>query len=49
MIRGAESDSADKTALAVALGGPSGKTWENAKNPKNCKIDIFRLLFVPDA
>ena len=31
MIWGAESDSAVKKALAVALGGPTGKTWEKCE------------------
>ena len=47
IILDSEHDYALKNALATALGGPTGKTFELGQ--KICKIDIFRLLHALDA
>ena len=50
IIWDAESDSAPKMALAVALGGPTGKTWEKCeKSEKWQNRPFFRLLLALDA
>ena len=49
IILDSEHDYALKNALATALGGPTGKTFELGQNQKICKIDIFRLLHALDA
>ena len=49
IILDSEHDYALENALATALGGPTGKTFELGQNPKKCKIDIFRLKHALDA
>ena len=41
IIWDAESDTAPKTALGVALGGPTDKTWEKCEIRKMTKSTFF--------